>query len=325
MQALVKLNTTAFSVCKRALESHSLWGTEDVPAQEVATSSSTLPVPLMIQDSPAPIPSSDPPPPPTPAVADTDGQAPLTDRPPLIPAGLEMTNMVLHRNYGQWQLIPPTYVKWLLSQLQPVAFSANNLKSLCRKGQRQPPIDLMVELFEADTGVDPKTDLPDDRRLGALLAFLCDLKANRGGPDRCGNLRLPAEWPSDGVWHKCRVKNCLRLQNRFSGEYADFEVKNLNVDAVKICCNQSENRAYLSDGAPKLQNIPIILLVAQVNVVEPDRSDATSTRSGASSGGSSLRRALSDMGWGSDDAHMSTPDSKKPRRFSQKTSETPPL
>ena len=74
----------------------------------------------------------------------------------------------LHRNCGQsWATLPPSFVRYILECCEPVSLSVANMKkAYVRKGCREPPKDVLHEIFEFVVDEDPQASFGEATTLG---------------------------------------------------------------------------------------------------------------------------------------------------------------
>lgn len=104
---------------------------------------------------------------------------------------------VIPRKYPRWETVPTIYITELLKSMEPVAFSAGNLRALHPKGNKYMIREPMLHLLEYCLDWDPKMQLPQEYRcMQRLLPIAKELNMSKGR--RARNLELPCDWAACG-------------------------------------------------------------------------------------------------------------------------------
>ena len=162
----------------------------------------------------------------------------------------------IHRNYGRWQDVPPKRLVEILSACEPVSLSLGNMKSLVRRGCRQPPRSSVLELYEAMFDRDPQAQIGDDRKMIKIIENHQQLNMVQGR--RLRDITLPADWSGPaGMFEKFCRPPVLYVQYRPTQMQCLIAGVHCDADSEKnitIYANFSKQRAQLvfSNGTPPM-------------------------------------------------------------------------
>lgn len=152
----------------------------------------------------------------------------------------------IHRNFALWSNVPGLHIRTILNALEPVTFSLGNLRSMCRKGQREVPKDKLLELFEYMTSIDPSVPVGDDRDTASIIKTLRGVSSSLGR--RCRDLQLPPAWNSKGIYSVEHEDGDIVLVKKSSGEKKILTHGDSSIIAnYELSTNFSELRATIRD------------------------------------------------------------------------------
>lgn len=144
-----------------------------------------------------------------------------------------------------------TYLKAMLSAIEPIAFSALSLRGMIERGKREVSKRSLTELIEFASGCDYDTPLNGDlRHIPTLHRALSDMSRARGRLGR--DLRLPPNFDEVGFFVleglagpqpslRHRFLNCARPL-----PLAKFNNSMEEVASARVEMNYSEHRAFVS-------------------------------------------------------------------------------
>lgn len=133
---------------------------------------------------------------------------------------------ILHRNFNTWSSVPPKYLKWLLSEAEPVSLSKYSMRAITTPGAREPPKEPMLQMLEFMAHISRDAPIGEQRQLSALAEFISRKNVECGRKLR--EATLPLDWASSG-WFLMEwgvEKSTAHLTHRFNGD--DLRIK-LNV------------------------------------------------------------------------------------------------
>ena len=208
----------------------------------------------------------------------------LSEELPMAKKGRLSIQDPIPRCYNQVQLLPPQYLVYLLSQMEPISLSEGQLRtSLCAGRSRHIPKQPLLEMFTALTGLRPSDELsPNMRVVVVLVEWVCEQNVSRRRLLR--EVRLPVQWPKDGIYifwvEKSSAKSIAIC--RVTGARKDVpkeflrQVKDAN--KIYISNNHDQTAAQLVDGGG----------FARCNLVAlfPEMMESIVWRSGVSSAAS---------------------------------------
>ena len=117
----------------------------------------------------------------------------------------ELSAIQIHRNFHSWGLVPASHVAKVLSALEPVSLSPQNLRVLQARNKRCPDAQRLHELHEFMTNVDPSQQVGEQRSLKYHVEV--HMKYNEQFNRRARDLKLPADWAVDGHYIICACGN----------------------------------------------------------------------------------------------------------------------
>lgn len=174
-----------------------------------------------------------------------DGMAPPVEP----PADEGSTHCPLwDRNVTKISAVPTGLLRKALMAAEPVAFSAANLKSVAKKGSREPPAAYILQCVEFITGLDAGSHI--DFKYHSPVAFtewIRDLNKSFGRRARDLNVLASCDsWEEHGVYSISRSSKAgLVLARNFKNMSVTLPVKATGV--VSLDYNFSETKAVVQD------------------------------------------------------------------------------
>ena len=234
------------------------------------------------------------------------------------------SDMELHRNYATWSQVPVAFLKALLSKVEPVSLSMMNLRSVTKKGCKDPPRSILLEIFEYLTDTDPNSPVGESRSLSVLADYF--VKKNIQNGRRGRDLTLPVDWQAQGIYQAV-VKPPL-LEVRLCEQDDACVIPGLTVDEgveVVIANNFSLVRATLElKGAKPInisqafagQGVAVCASISPGPMAKRRRASGDEGSSAASASASgSTKASVSDQS-GARAGHASKPDLSTPVKTS---------
>lgn len=205
---------------------------------------------------------------------------------------------VIHRNFNTWHLVPPAHLATILEGIEPITFSAGNMRAFIKRGCRAPPRPILLELLEFTVDVDPSSSVGEDRNIQSIIN---KFKLRNQLNDRRGReLQLPRNWRDVGIFDVSIFEPVLTIRERRGGAsivVAGVAVQQGDEQGINIDNNYSKLRATLVFSCGKVINIAHEFAKAGVLLVEgcgmkDERSSTSGTRyPNASPHASSLKRS----------------------------------
>lgn len=110
----------------------------------------------------------------------------------------EVDNMI-PRCHQVWSSVPPQYFVHVLSCVEPISLSAQQLKVVAPPKSKHIPKALLLELWEAVTNCMPDDEVPAPfRDISRLTAAVLEFNTAQGRP--CAQVLLPADWSQAGKY-----------------------------------------------------------------------------------------------------------------------------
>ena len=150
-------------------------------------------------------------------------------------------NIEIHRNFGQWNKVPPKHLVTILHLTDPLAFNQKVLKNICTKGQKVPPKDKLPEPLEFATNIDPGSELGDLRSIRELTTMA--RAKNQVLGKRAKELVVPADWQEVGIY-KLSVDGGQPVLLK-TGSPAPLDFPGVDLASPYTNMNFSESRATL--------------------------------------------------------------------------------
>jgi hypothetical protein len=98
--------------------------------------------------------------------------------------------------------MPIVHLRQWLETVEPAVFSAANLKAVVKRGQRDQSRQVITEIIEFTTGLDPSTNLfgrsMDEAGMNKFVSELVQTYKDMGRRGR--DIMLPPDWARDGVY-----------------------------------------------------------------------------------------------------------------------------
>lgn len=181
------------------------------------------------------------------------------DGSPRAEAAEDMSTVVLHRNYTAWGDIPPRYQGHILTSCEPISLGRANLKSLVRKGCKEPARASLNELREYIT------DIPDGQYIGeAQLSLITEfvMEKNEEKGRRARELHLPPAWQRDGHFlpEVVEEKRGVQITERWTGHsivLEDLWAEGDDIPVVTVDMNFARLRAMLCLSGTPINSEPL--------------------------------------------------------------------
>lgn len=192
------------------------------------------------------------------------------------------------RCHQTWATVPQQYFVHVLSNTEPIALSAANLRQLAGFKSRFIPKSALLDLWEFMTNLRRDDDIQSfSRDVACLLSAVRACKLRRGRPAQ--SLRLPPHWLRDGVYQTVLAHpGLLRVRKTLTDEVVDapsrFASGVSDLEKVYINKNYSEQDAVLVD-ANGFGRVMLSTLFPNVMLMETGAAPATTKTSNATASG----------------------------------------
>lgn len=232
-------------------------------------------------------------------------------------------DLELHRNYATWSQVPVSFLKALLSKVEPVSLSMMNLRSLTKKGCKDPPRNILLEIFEYLTDTDPNSPVGESRSLSSLADYFVRKNIQNGRRGR--DLTLPVNWHAQGIYQAVAKPPVLEV--RLCEQDEACIIPGLTVDEgveVVIANNFSLARATLElKGAKPInisqafagQGVAVCASISPGPMAKRRRASVEGSSAASASASCSTEASASDLG-GARAGHASKPDLSTPVKSS---------
>jgi hypothetical protein len=115
------------------------------------------------------------------------------------------------KGYQRWGTLPVSFLMGALTYAEPTILSCGNARCLVRRGCKYPPKEVLLQLLEMFTDIDPDEDVGPDSRMDVLCAHVKERNCMNGR--RCRDLTLP-DGLEEGLWEALMQPPVLKLRYR---------------------------------------------------------------------------------------------------------------
>jgi hypothetical protein len=135
----------------------------------------------------------------------------------------------------------------LLTDIEPVTLSFQNLRSLAKKQAKDVPKDKILEVLEFVLGLDPGGAPPANKSYEHIKQFM--MRRNDAMGRRSANLTLPADWSKVGVYVVEFKDDCWKLKNQYRDQEVTLDTLDDPEGKLQLTINHnfSEKRAVVHD------------------------------------------------------------------------------